>query len=649
MVGNKITISASGEDEFGNELAEIEVAGLAISPAGLGNAEEDQVVLKQEGSGTISAHAPGLPSLSDERDIVVDEGPPEITVESPKRGAQLEGLGKVTVEGKITDSTGLKSATINGVKLKTDADGIFTHDLQPKQGLNLIDIHASDVFDNSSRHLQAFVFAEYFYPVLSGDAEAAMVHDGIVAWLDYDAFAGDNGPEGTSLSWIAQEFLLKMDLTDLIPSPVSQQSILLCTYDIYLKNLSYGEPEIELWPTPDGLMLAVKFPNLYADLEAPAAYCPDLAGNVTASAISLTSLALLDIGSDGAMTVELTDVNVKFTNLQIDLYGATGSVLEGLLFFFQDDLTVMMEEQFEAEVAAQFEATLAQLLGNIAIDQVIELPPFMPGAPPTDAEIHLRGTDLETAYGGLKIRMKAAFTSQDKKQLPLLGSTARVGCLKGDDGFADVPGQHYLEIGMHDDVLNQSAFAKFAAGGIDFTLDGEDMAAMGTDPAEMGAENLVVTGSAKLPPVLTDCADGHYRVELGELKLKIAMDMLGMPLEMDLYLYFSAKAFLEVTGEPGSQTIMLTFGEVDWADFHLDSLNEEWVGNEAVFADLIEETFLAEFLTMIQEYPYIIPISEFPVGDLLPAFSGWTFVPVVDEIVRLKGQMLIRAHLLLDE
>ena len=649
VVGNKITVTGAGADKYGNELTALEVVGLAISPDSLGIVIDNKITLKKEGTGTISGHAPGQPSLSDSAEIIVDQGPPLITVSQPKRGAQLKGTGKVTVEGQITDSTGVKSATLNGGSLKIAADGTFEVEIQPKQGLNLVDIFATDTFGNGARMLQSFVFAEDYYPVLGNDLEAMMVYDGIVAWLDYDAFAGGNGPEGTSLSWIVQEFLLKMELGDLIPSPAAQQSILLCTYDIYLNDLSYEDPEIKLWPTPDGLMLSVKFPNLYAELEAPAPFCPDLAGNVTASAVSLTSLALLEIGSDGALSVELTNVDVKFTNLQIDLYGVTGALLEGVLFFFQDTLTEMMEEKFESEVAAQFETTLGQLLGNIAVDQWTELPPFMPGAKPTDAEIHLRGTGLETAYGGLKFHLKAAFTAANQKQGPLLGSVGRVGCLKGDDMLADVPGQHYLEIAMHDDVLNQSAFAKFSAGGIDFIIDGATMAAMGTDPAELGAENLMVTGSAQLPPVLTDCADGHYHVELGELKMKITMDMLGMPLEMVLYLYFSAKAFLEAVGEAGDQSIVLTFGEVDWADFHLESVNEEWAGNEAVFAELIEETFLAEFMSMIQEYPYVIPISEFPVGDLLPAFSGWTFVPVVDEIVRKKGHMLIRAHLLVNE
>lgn len=64
---------------------------------------------------------------------------------------------------------------------------------------------------------------------------------------------------------------------------------------------------------------------------------------------------------------------------------------------------------------------------------------------------------------------------------------------------------------------------------------------------------------------------------------------------------------------------------------------------------LIEETFLAEFVSLIQTYPYNIEVSQMAVGELLPAFSGWTPVPIIDTIQRKPGCLLVRAHLLLEE
>jgi hypothetical protein len=649
VVGASLTLSATGEDAHGNAIDEVPLEGIAVTPGTLAKVVLGKVTFVDEGSGTISAHAESLPSVKDAFPVQVDGGAPVLTISTPKRASQLLGPGPVTVEGSVVDATGLKSVTLNGTKLTLDSEGDFSTTVPGAFGLNLLRLEAEDILGNRSRRVQGFTLASRYYPVVDGSLEDLYVDGGIVAWLDYDAFKGVASEEQTTLSYIAQEFLLALDLAGLIPSPVAVQKMLTCTYTIFLSDLTHGPPEIELWPLPDGLTVHVRFPDLAADLLMEAPWCPDVSGTVSATAVTLDALLAVTLSPSGDLDMEMTSVEVQFVGLDIELDGVTGALVGLVLGFFEEEVAAIIEEQFEAQVKDQVESQLEQLLGNLSVDQWIELPPFLPSAPATPAEIHLRGAGIETAYGGARFDIDGAFTTNGIKQEPLLGALARDGCMTGDFAVPKVTTQHYLEVALHDDVLNQSVFTKYFSGGIDFVLDQEGLEAMGNDFGALGVENLKIVANSFLPPVMSDChPDGKYRIQLGELRLKISLTMVGMPLEMTLYLYFSAQSDFQVTGVPGAQQIQFTFGEVDWIDYHIDEVNEEWKGKEALFGELIEETFLAEFVASIQKYPYTIQVSAMPVGDLLPAFSGWTFVPVIDSIQRKPGHLLVRAHLALE-
>ena len=649
VVTNTVTVKGIVADKYGNVTEDVPLAGVGVTPPSLGTVKNSKVTFDMEGKGEITANVDGFSSVANSIDVHVDGGAPKIEVDTPQRACELTGSSAITVEGYIKDSTGLKTATLNGKSLSTSATGFFSTTVNAKHGLNLLIIEAEDKLGNTSRHVQSFLFGEKYYPIPSGSLSQQLVPDGIAIWLDYDAFMKANGPDGTSFSYIAKEFLLALDLADLIPNPAAAQEILWCTYDIFLSNITYGEPVIELKPHPDGMTLHVKFPNLAMDLEAVASWCPDFTGKVTALALTIDAVAYVSVGSQGNLNVVLDAVKVQFVGLDIDLYGITGNLAQGVMGFFQDTLTEMIEDQFEVQIVSQFEGQIEKLLGNVTIDQWIELPPFMPGAPATEAEIHLRAAGLDSAYAGFEFFLDAAFTANDKKKQGLEGPLARSGCLTGDHVEAKVKGKHYMEVALHLDVLNQSAYTKYLEKGIDFTVDGETMAAMGTDPAEMGAEDLLVLGSAQLPPVMTDCGSGgDLRIQLGDLKLDISLTMLGMPLEMTVYLYFAAKVELEIVDWGNEQVIELTFGDVDWMDFHLSELNEEWAGNETLFAELIEETFMTQFVGMLQDYPYIVPVSQMEMDDLMPAFAGWKFVPIVDDVFHEKGQLLVNARLVVE-
>ncbi len=650
--GNKVVLTGVGVDADGNPLDDIPLSAVGVLPASLATVDGNAVTFQLEGKGTIRAYCASNTGLSDEVAVVVDAGAPVIQVTSPPRAASLHTSTGLHITGSVKDPGGIVSATLNGAPLTLGSGGAFDEPLPSDHGLNLIEIEAEDVAGRTTSHVQSFLFTNKYYPLPEGLSSLAFVPEGLIAYLDQDAFVGASGPDFTSFSSLVQEFLLALDLAALIPSPASAQGIAWCTYSIYLSNLSYDAPQVELWPAQGGLDVHVTVPNLSGDIWAPAPEfaCPDLDGAMFADAVTIEAFAALSLSSSGTLQVTLEEIQVEFVGLSLNLYGIVGEIVQSLLSFFLDDLTEMIEAEFESQVQAEFEGQLETLLGNVNIDQVLDVPPFMPGAPGATVSIHLRPVEIHTGTWGMKYGMNAAFDTPDPLGIETPGSVARSGCLDGTVNDADTDGVHPLEVAFHDDVLNQMVYAVWRNGGANTFQDAESLAAIGTDPSEMGVDDLVLHTTSLLPPMLSDChPDGALRILVGDMRLDVSATVLGMPLELVLYLYFSAMVDIQITGQPGAQVVSINYGDMDWAEMHVDSVNEEWEGQEALFGALVEETFMPGFLGALQNYPYGFSISEFPVAELLPFFDGdFVLVPVLDSFERRTGYSLIKAHLVVE-
>lgn len=642
---DKVTVSATGTDGSGNPLKDVELMAVSISPASMGKVTGAKVEFLAEGMATIKAYAYENNALMGSVDLLVDQFGPEIKVTSPARAATVSGAATVQVMGTIKDNLSIAWATLNGEKLEVSGAGQFSALVDAKLGMNILTLEAEDAAGHASKQMQSFLFSPKYKPVPQLPLANLYIQEGTVAWLDYDAFKAGRSTQGTSLSYLVQEFLVDIDLASLLPNPVAQQSILWCTYDIAMTNLQYGNPEIEIWPTPSGLTVHVKVPAISADISAPAAWCPDVAGKVTAQSLTFDATATLSVKSDGSMEVALGTVKAEFIGLYIDLYGVTGEILQGFLSFFQGTLTQMLEEQFEQQVTAQFEQQLEKLLGPISIDKWLEIPPFIPGAPGAAVQAHIRPAKVETAYAGVTFYANAAFTAQDYKNIPFKGAITRSGCLKNDTVKAHVEGKDYMEIALHLDVMNQTITSVWLDGGLDTELSPEDLG-MGGDLAAMGVEDLEIETTALMPANMNDChSDGKLRLEIGDMEMNVKLKVMGMPLEMKGYVYLSAVVSFSVGGTPGNQVVYLDYSDLDFIELHVAEVNDEWKGNEAFLQTMLQETFMPEFSGMLADNPYQVAVSEMSLAQLLPFSTDWTLVPVLHAVEAQKGQLFVRLHL----
>ena len=639
------TVSASGADQYGNVLEDIQLLAVSISPASMGKTTGNKLEFSEEGKGTVKAYAYDNNALFATVDLLVDQYGPEIKVTNPARAATVSGSETIQVVGTITDNLNLEWATFNGAELEVSGGGQFSVLLDAKLGMNLLKLEAEDAAGHKSAQLQSFLYSPKYKPVPKLPLSNLYVEEGTVAWLDYDAFKSGRGSEGTSMSYLVQEFLVDIDLGALLPNPVAQQSILWCTYDISMTNLDYGPPQIEIWPTPSGLTVHVKVPDISADIAAPAAWCPDVTGQVTAQSLTFDATATMLVEADGSMKVALGTVAAEFIALDIDLYGVTGEIVEGFLSFFQGTLTSMLEEQFEQQVTVQFEQQLEKLLGPISIDQWLEVPAFIPGAPGADIQAHVRPAAVETAYGGVTFFANAAFTATDHKNIPIKGAITRAGCLKNDPVYANIEGKDYMEVALHVDAMNQMITSVWLDGGLDTELSPEQLG-MGADLAEMGVENLEIKTVALMPANMNDCyPDGKLRLEIGDMQMDVKLDIMGIPLELTGYVYLAAAVEFEVAGTPGNQLVYLYYSDLDFIELHVAEVNDEWKGNEAFLQTMLQETFLPEFSGMLADNPYVVDVSQMSLAQMLPFSTDWTLVPVLHSVEPQKGQIFVRLHL----
>jgi hypothetical protein len=173
------------------------------------------------------------------------------------------------------------------------------------------------------------------------------------------------GLEKTSAECLTEYFagfLASIDLDSLIPSPVSQQQVVACTYTIYLEHLTSSTPTAELIKTDSGLTLKSVYGNITAGLRAtsPGALCPDLTGNVAISSVVVSTN--IDIDNSGTHQVTLGATQTTINGLQVNVDGVFGFVIELMVGFFQNQFTGMLQNAVTTTINSQLGSDLSGLV-----------------------------------------------------------------------------------------------------------------------------------------------------------------------------------------------------------------------------------------------------------------------------------------------
>lgn len=367
-----------------------------VAPEGLGAVVDGVLRFTGEGPGTVLACADGVCGRAA---VFVDAGPPTLVVESPARGAIIDGEGgrTLTVSGTATDSAGAVEVRVNGAPVVVGAEGRFEVAVDATFGVNRIEVSASDgVQAKAVVDVRDVLWAPSYTPV---DARGVTIPGAVTLRADQALLDTDNPvvirPEAGDvrvgdLAQLLDALVRIIDVSALLPDPQIATGPPL---DLRLLGLDLGVPEIDMVFTLDGIELFLVLPEAVIETAGELVIEGEsisLDGGLVAE---LSAFARLDVGIGETLSVEVGEVLVNLDSVrgryESDTANALVESLGTLLGNLARDLAAgLVSDLVEAELPALIDAALGEVLGTIA-SVPLQFDTGIEGAPPIDLELRV--------------------------------------------------------------------------------------------------------------------------------------------------------------------------------------------------------------------------------------------------------------------
>ncbi len=663
--GSVINVTATAYDAYDNLVPDAMVGVPAIDPPG-GIEPSPQnptktFVLKQEGVYLMTFRLLKFPAVSATLTIRVEGSGPLLSILYPERGATIQGKPSVTVMGVVNDDiTGIESFTINGVPV-TDIrpDGTFTFIMNPVQGMNLIDAQVTNGAGMTSRVRQSYYFSFVYYPIDAANPEKGMVHNSVRAFLGRDFF--DDGVHDPShpddLATILETFIAKLNINAMIPNPVAESG----PYKVYLSNVTFGKPTLQIGLFDGGMRLYVRIPNLSVNVKLKGEcnfiidWCPDFSGKVKISEVTVTADVLLWTGSDKKVHAQMQNANVSLDDVDVDIDGLLGSLFDWLIDVLVDQFTSDIEQAFEQQMGDLINDTLEDLFSKFELNETLEIPPLL-GNNPAAISIRTRPQDLTVKADGMRLSMEGTLYAAKGVNRDVLGSISRANCLTMKPPTFDLPRQSEIEFAAFDDLLNEGLFSVWWSGVLNATITPADLGDV--DLSQYGVSDLFVTLDFYLPPILTDChTPGNLQVQVGDLYVVADLKFNGIPLRIGVFVYAAASVRLEaVPNAQGGNDVSITVLGLDLLELDFQSIESCQTpgapcedmsamkdGLEALIKDVVLPPALEDFIGK--------PIATFPIPTIDLATLDPSLPPgielkfAIERLYREEGFTVATGHL----
>ena len=568
---------------------------------------------------------------------------PKIVIEYPPRGVTLDGNPNIDVTGTVTSNGGpITSFTIGGADVSINEDGTFAAAFPATQGMNLIIAEVEDSIGGTARTTPSFYFSYIYYPVDHADPELSMVSDGIMAFLGPEVWDDDDTSDVDDMATIMTLFLGNLDLGSLITNPVTTATQLWCNYKVYVYNIGYGASSIDLMPVLGGLHMVVTIPDFGADVELEASEfaCPKMTGKATASSITID--AGVDIWmEDGELKAEMKDSTVTVHDLNIQLEGIWGFLLNWLIDFFEEQFAAQLEEQFQEQLGEMIPNTIVGALNSMALDQDIEVKPFLGEGSPITLAMKTGLSSVDFTPEGGTLGLKATVTTPKLIAHEPLGSIGRASCLAALPESFSFPKLRQLELAVHDDFLNQMTFDMYWGGLFDMAVD---PAELGVDLAQFGIEEIDLTVDALLPGILTSCTpDGALVLQLGDMRVDGAMNLYGTPVTMTMYASMEVLAEIIAVESPTGKQLSIFLGEVRTVEVEVAEVTGPLAGAEDVLVALVEENLVGGLLDSLAGGALgSFPIPDVDLSGFDPSIPPGTAISLdLQELLRMVGYTVL--------
>jgi len=527
---------------------------------------------------------------------------PLIDVEYPPRGATIQAKASdelVTVTGTVTSLKGdIEALTLNGEDVSVGDDGSFSHDVTPAVGGNTLVFETSDSVGQTRRRVQSFLWGTQW--VKPTEPVEGMAPGGIAIYFSQEGL--DDGDSSQPYNDLASLLGLAFGAFDTssffdASTPIASSA----GYDIYLTSLDFDDTALSLEAIDGGIALTGSLLDISGDLVFDCtqliAGCTlaggDGTGGLTIDSIVIEADVMLSVDQEThelVVDIENTDTTINELNIYSNnwwtdflLSIAQGAIIGGAV----GDLENTLNSELENVLAPLLSEGLQNFnfstsldfpnIGNpdetITIDLITDFgdTDFHDGAappepsPPQGGAIVLRGggfADGEPAHDGL-------------------GFPLRNGC-EVDPAGVNLTRTAVMEIGLHDDLINEILYGAWKGGLLEFPLPPELLPESGL------VSDLDVNISGMLPPVGMDCATGELLAHLGDIRIDASLTLGDAPISFTAFT--SAVVKVDITAADGE--IGIAIGELQSVETELNVNEDTAIATEATLITVLESALI---------------------------------------------------------
>lgn len=522
--GLKLLPEARVYDQFGEVMEGQEVVW-NVQPSEAATLQEDtgRYLLDAEGQTTFEGC---IEEVCNQITILVDESAPSVVLTSPEPGAYLLASEHPTiqVQGQVADSHGDVLLYVNGNFVEPDASGDFSVELQPRFGINHIEILASDGLQDRDTIAGGDVL--WAYDFLNPGGERAMFHvkHGLQLHLGQNfmddgeplTFEGENEEVRTrDLAGVLELLLYEIDFMGQIPNPVVDSEVL----SLAVSDVRVEKPTIEVRVVDEGLELYIQASDVRVSTQGSFDFEGeglDLRGAIYATLSAFVHIRLHKSAPESPYETSITSVEIALEEARPQFVdGEANAVFEFAEGALQTVLVGLVEEQILNSFIQDLPGVLEEAILSI------------------ESSLSGQSFDLSTGVGDpiqmdLGVRVHSLKASQDKHVLVAMDLEVDTQSLPL---HADAPGaplalpagEHQvpffstrrIQVGLPLELLNGLLFTIWNAGILNL-----DVASF--LPSELSFLIQEVELKSKLPPVMTapqiDEGGSDLLLTLGQLE-----------------------------------------------------------------------------------------------------------------------------------
>lgn len=584
---------------------------------------------------------------------------PEIEVEYPPRAATIESNSPgITVTGTVHSPSGdIVSFTINGTDVALDADGRFSHQITAKQGGNTLVLETMDELDQPRKRVQSFLWSRDYVkpePPMSG-----LSPNGLGIYLSQEVI--DDNNRSQPIDDLATILDLALDSFD-IAALFNPNTVVASTagYDVYLTDLTIGGTDVMLTSIDGGLHVEASLTDIIGDLYFDCtSFTCQLAGGSGTGGLSVAEVTLvgdlrLDVADDHTIDIDLVNVQTLIDSNDVDVWADntwTNVVISVVEFFVLDSLVADIAAQLNDEVQNTLGPLLEDGLDQFNINTSLNLPNL--GDPKTpivvdlvtdfgDTDFHDGNTPPNPSppRGGAIVLRGGGFVENDISPYENLGIPLRENCGEGGGGMS-LPRESLMEIGLHDDLLNQLLYGAWQGGLLEFPLPPDLLGEPGDNSVYT---DLDVYLSGMLAPTASDCNDsGQLLAHIGDLRIDASLTLFDQPITFVAYSTLVVR--VEVSDLDGSLGITLT--GVEDVQTELTVGEDNAIEVEPTLVSVLETQLTDGLLAALGgESLGAIQLPEMDLSDTLGLPPGTALIAIqVDSVGREPGTTVISGHL----